>query len=251
MSKIFYFGEKVKEYDVRVLNEREVRAASGILFLFAIIGLFNVWFIGNFYPIKIFIIAFLVDFLVRLFVNPKYSPTLILGRFFVKNQEVEYVGAPQKKFAWFIGLVLVSTMFVIMIIFNFTSLLTFSICVICLLFLFFESVFGICVGCKLYNLFNKETAKLCPGGVCKLSDRKEIQKVNLVQILIFTVFIVFLVAIIFFKVLPADSLQSSIQYGSSSNVQNQLSSNVDSSGECVVSDILSNNNLNNQPSCIP
>jgi hypothetical protein len=34
--------------------------------------------------------------------------------------------------------------------------------------LFFESAFGICIGCKIYNLFNKQKAQLCPGGVCEL-----------------------------------------------------------------------------------
>ena len=32
MSKLFGFGETVAGYDVPVLNEREVRAAAGILF---------------------------------------------------------------------------------------------------------------------------------------------------------------------------------------------------------------------------
>ena len=40
------------------------------------------------------------------------------------------------------------------------------VCALCLLLLFFESAFGICIGCKVYNAFNKEQAQLCPGGVC-------------------------------------------------------------------------------------
>jgi hypothetical protein len=27
---------------------------------------------------------------------------------------------------------------------------------------------GICLGCKVYNLFSKEKAQLCPGGVCEI-----------------------------------------------------------------------------------
>jgi hypothetical protein len=42
---------------------------------------------------------FLTDFIIRVFVNPKFSPTLIIGRLIVSNQVPEYVGAPQKKFA--------------------------------------------------------------------------------------------------------------------------------------------------------
>ena len=43
------------------------------------------------------------------------------------------------------------------------------VCASCLVLLFFETAFGICIGCKVYNLFNKEQAQLCPGGVCDVS----------------------------------------------------------------------------------
>ena len=43
------------------------------------------------------------------------------------------------------------------------------VCGLCLVFMFFESAFGICIGCKVYNLFNQEQAQLCPGGVCETS----------------------------------------------------------------------------------
>jgi len=39
----------------------------------------------------------------------------------------------------------------------------------CLLLLFFETAFGICIGCNVCNLFNREQARLCPGGACELS----------------------------------------------------------------------------------
>ncbi len=45
------------------------------------------------------------------------------------------------------------------------------VCGSCLTLMFFESAFGICLGCKLYNLFNKEQAQLCPGGVCEVPVR--------------------------------------------------------------------------------
>jgi len=38
--------------------------------------------------------------------NPNYSPSLLLDRFFVQNQIPEYVGAAQNRFAWSICLVL-------------------------------------------------------------------------------------------------------------------------------------------------
>jgi hypothetical protein len=40
------------------------------------------------------------------------------------------------------------------------------VCGTCLLLLFLESAFGICVGCKLHDLLRPQTAQLCPGGAC-------------------------------------------------------------------------------------
>ena len=39
MKQYFHFGEVVAGYDVRVLNEREARAAAGLLFVCAFIRL--------------------------------------------------------------------------------------------------------------------------------------------------------------------------------------------------------------------
>src|SRR5438046_7551706 len=155
MSKTIQFGEDVPGYDIRVLNEREIRAAAGILFLATFISLMFILFKNNFLPIKFVITFFLADFLIRVFVNPKFAPTLIIGRLIVGNQVPEYVGAAQKKFAWVIGVILSATMFVFLVIVNATSAITGIICLICLVFLFFESAFGICLGCKFYSLFYK------------------------------------------------------------------------------------------------
>ena len=40
------------------------------------------------------------------------------------------------------------------------------VCAACLLLLFFETAFGICVGCKVYNCFNQNQVQLGPGSVC-------------------------------------------------------------------------------------
>src|SRR6476620_9350242 len=156
MNKLIQFGEKVEGYNMPVLNEREIRASAGILFLAMFISLMLVMFKNNFLPIKYLITVFLIDFIIRVFINTKFSPTLIIGRLIVSNQAPEYVGAPQKKFAWKIGVVLSATMFTLMVIMNSYSLISGSICFICLTFLFFESAFGICLGCTFYPLFFKE-----------------------------------------------------------------------------------------------
>ena len=187
------FGEVVDGYSIPVLNEREIRASAGILFLFVFISLMLIIFKGNFLLIKYVISSFLLDFIIRVFVHPRYSPTLIIGRLIVRRQTPEYVGAAQKKFAWVIGIVLALTMFVLMVILNSTSIITGLVCLICLIFLFFESAFGICLGCLVYGLFYKGKAQYCPGEVCEMKDRQDIQKTSWIQIFIVIGLILFIV----------------------------------------------------------
>jgi hypothetical protein len=94
------------------------------------------------------------------------------------------VGAAQKKFAWIIGVVLALTMFVLMVVMNTYSPVTGIICFICLIFLFFESAFGICLGCKVYALIYRKRARYCPGEVCDVKSRQPIQKTSMGQLLI-------------------------------------------------------------------
>ncbi|MDZ7647258.1 MAG: DUF4395 domain-containing protein [Cytophagales bacterium] len=149
--KIIQFGENVEGYTIPVLNEREIRASAGILFVFMLISLMMILFEGNFLMIKYVIIVFLMDMIIRVFINPRFSPTLIIGRLIVSRQVPEYVGAKQKKFAWKIGIAFASLMFVLLIVLNSFSIFTGLTCLICLLFLFFESAFGICLGCLVYQ----------------------------------------------------------------------------------------------------
>jgi hypothetical protein len=199
MSNVIKFGEVVEGYNIPVLNEREIRASAGILFLATFFSLMLIIFKNDFLPIKFVITFFFTDFIIRVFINPKYSPTLILGRLIVRNQNPEYVGAKQKKFAWIIGLILSGTMFVFFIIVNAFSPITGIICLICLIFLFFESAFGICLGCKVYKLFYKEKAQYCPGEVCDIKSKQAIQKTSGFQLLILAGFIayIFLLVVLF------------------------------------------------------
>ena len=199
MNNIIKFGEDVEGYNIPVLNEREIRASAGILFLFVFMSLMLVIFKQDFFLIKYVISIFLTDFIIRVFVNPKFSPTLIIGRLIVGNQVPEYVGARQKKFAWIIGVVLSALMFVFMVLVNSYSPITGIICLICLIFLFFESVFGICLGCKFYPMFFKDKAQYCPGEVCDVKSKQDIQKTSKLQMLIVVGLIayIFLVALFF------------------------------------------------------
>lgn len=209
MTNIVQFGETVDSYSIPVLNEREIRAAAGILFLIMFISIQRAAD-GDFTMLKYAVVGFLVDMIVRVFINPKYAPTLIIGRWIVRNQTPEYVGARQKKFAWKVGIGLALTMFVLIVLVNSFSPITGIICFVCLIFLFFESMFGICLGCKTYPwFFGKDKLQYCPGEVCNIKSRHEIQKTSWNQIFIVFAFAAFIVAVYFvfgdfFKVAPFD-----------------------------------------------
>ncbi|MEI6061672.1 MAG: DUF4395 domain-containing protein [Bacteroidota bacterium] len=206
-KKIIKFGEDVNGYEIPVLNEREIRAGAGMLFVMMFISISTAATKGEFLMLKYAVVIFLTDLLIRVFINPKFSPSLIVGRLIVRNQTPEYVGAKQKKFAWIIGVVLATTMFILVNIVNSYSPITGIICMVCLIFLFFEAAFGICLGCKFYKLVYKEKAQYCPGEVCDMKSKQDIQKTSLTQVLIVLGFIIyiFLTVILFndtFRVKP-------------------------------------------------
>jgi hypothetical protein len=174
------FGEKVDGYAVRVINEREARAAAGILFLFGMLSFLNSFMLGHFVFTQYFVAFFMFDFFVRL-INPNYSPSLLGGRFFVQNQTPEYVGATQKRFAWSLGFILSLVMFYFVVIEPQMSPWKIVICLLCLTLLFSESAFSICLGCKIYNFIKKEKAQYCPGDICEIREKEPIVTFNVVQ----------------------------------------------------------------------
>ena len=144
------FGRRMPDYAVPVLNERAVRAGAGILFFLTMVSFMNAWLLGNF------------------------APSLVLGQWMVRKQQPEWTGAPQKRFAWAIGFVLALTMLYLIVLKGVVGPINMLVCGACLLLLFFESAFGICIGCWIYNQFKPEQAQLCPGGACEYTpDPKE------------------------------------------------------------------------------
>ena len=182
-TKIFEFGQMRPEYQVRVLNERAVRAAAGLLFFFALISFMNAWLLGNFQPTRLFVVFFLFEFAVRIFINPKFAPAMIVGEWMVRKQLPEWTGAPQKRFAWAIGLMLSALMMHLVVLNQVVGPINLIVCSLCLLLLFFETAFGICIGCQIYNAFNQEKAQLCPGGVCEIPN-DQIPKLSVLQLVI-------------------------------------------------------------------
>ena len=180
MSKIFNFGETIEGYEIKMFNEREARAGAGILFLLALLSFLNCIYTKDISITQLFIGLFLVEFSIRVLINPKYAPSLIIGRFMVKGQTAEYVGATQKRFAWGLGLLLAFFLFSLTTLFpsntpigeeSLHNMFIGLSCIVCLTLLYFEAVFGICLGCKLYKLFNRQNTKYCTENSCKNSKK--------------------------------------------------------------------------------
>ena len=186
LKEFFSYGEKVPGYEIRVLNEREARAAAAILFVGAFLGLTNGVMLHTAVFSKYFITFFAIDFTIRI-IQPRYAPSLLLGRFFVRNQKPEYVGAIQKRFAWMLGFILAWPMFYYLVIQFEPNPIKIPVCLLCMMLLFFESAFSICLGCKIYEWIKHKDPQYCPGGVCELQVKDTVQKFTPAQALIVVV----------------------------------------------------------------
>lgn len=166
-------GRIIPGYQIPVINERAARAAAGILFLVGILAYSNALHTGDAAALKPFGMLFMFDMAVRLIAGDRWSPTMALGRLVVRGQQPEWVGAPQKEFAWWMGLLIAAISCVTMGFLSAPFWVTMAICGVCVTLLFLESAFGICVGCKLQTLFSKQEPMYCPGGTCEVPEVPE------------------------------------------------------------------------------
>ena len=171
MGKIFEFGQKIDEYDFKVINERDARASAGIMFLLGTITLAQFLMTRNIFWANLFTITFIFEFFVRIFINPRFAPYMVLGSLIVSNQEPDWVEASPKKFAWILGVILGAIM-TYFIVFNIMTPFRLLTCLLCLALLYMEAVFGICLGCIIYKQLNVKLYK-CPGGVCEMPQKKK------------------------------------------------------------------------------
>jgi Domain of unknown function (DUF4395) len=105
------------------------------------------------------------------------------GRWAICRQEPDarICWCAAEAFAWAIGLVLATAMMYLVVLQNVRGPINLIVCSICLLLLFFETAFGICIGREIYNLFNRDKAQLCPGGACEVRVKQKIQRIGLAQ----------------------------------------------------------------------
>lgn len=158
-----------------VLNERAVRAGAGMMFAVGFFSFMQAFYLKEYQYLSYTVLFFFFDFLMKVVVGTRFSPVSTLANFVVRKQAPEYIGAVQKRFAWTIGLVLSGTMVLLVWVFGVRGPVNLMICLTCLVFMFLETSFGICVGCSIYNyLLAKgiipmpEHKPACPGNVCAI-----------------------------------------------------------------------------------
>jgi hypothetical protein len=186
MNYFFQFGQIIPNLEINgkpapypVLNERAVRAGAGIMFVLGIIGFTFAFFDQNFLPLKFVVVFFFIDFFAKVILGTAFSPVSQFANIIVKGQKPDYVGAIQKRFAWSIGLFMASLMILLLFVFDVRGVVNLTVCTICLTFMWLETSFGICVGCKMYYGLMKlglvkepDIKPACPGGACPLPQRK-------------------------------------------------------------------------------
>ena len=177
---LWEYGEKVPGYDVRVINEREARAAAGILGMLGTIIIFVGIGFNHIIAARVYLAFLWIDFTLRM-ISPKYVPSLLLGRFVIQNQKPEYVGALQKRFAWTIGWLISLPMVYWFVLHWDITFYKVLICVLCATLMFLESAFSICVGCLIYKAITKKDPQYCPGGVCEIREKEPLQTFNIAQ----------------------------------------------------------------------
>lgn len=187
------------------VNEVEIRISAGISLVFALFALFLVLFKAE-YMIPLVIISIVwTDFVIKVFINPKYSLFWNIVRLFIKKSPKIYVWAIQKRFAWIIWLIISTLVLFCLIVqswilldwwFTYKELIEIQkftlerqnlssimitpfsppilLCVLCIVFMWLESVVGYCVWCNIYTflvkkwIMKKYEWQNCLNGQCEI-----------------------------------------------------------------------------------
>lgn len=161
------FGVLTTEHDHPVFNERAVRASAGLLFVFGFAGWMTAALTSDFSLLRAFGAFFMLEMFVRLFFGQRFTPTLVIADFLVRNQRPEWVDAKPKQTAWGIGFGMVLLACFMMGWLQLQGPLVLALCAVCMVFLFAEAAFGFCAGCWLHKRFAKQKPELCSGGSCQ------------------------------------------------------------------------------------
>ena len=184
------------------VNETEIRIGTGITLVLGLFSLFLVLFKAR-YDIPLVLVSLMVlDFVLKVSIDPRWSIFGSIVRLLLKKWNEIWVGAVQKRFAWSMGIFLSSfVLYCIIMLGGYTSMVTPMMqniwnitasniasgalivapinptviaCLLCVIFMWSESVVGYCVGCHIYAWLVKKwwmkqvKWQNCVNGVCEM-----------------------------------------------------------------------------------
>ena len=157
-----------------VFNENEVRAAAGLTMVVGAVAFAYAYFDKEYIPLQVVATLFFVEFLIRVTLGLRYSPTGVVARFLTQRQLPDWVSAKPKRFAWTLGLSLSLAMTIITNS-GVRGLLPRTICLICLTLMWMESVLGLCMGCEIHGFLVRrgwatkdEAYEICANSACEI-----------------------------------------------------------------------------------
>jgi Domain of unknown function (DUF4395) len=175
------FGDQIsgltvdgKELHAAVFDENQVRAAAGLTLVIGAVAFSFAYFDQQYVPLQVASSLFFVEFLTRVTFGIRYSPVGIIAGWMTRRRPPEWVSAKPKRFAWQIGLALALSMTIITNS-GITGTLPGTLCAICMVLMWMESVLGLCAGCEVHGYMvrrgwtTKDPAfEVCAGGVCEI-----------------------------------------------------------------------------------
>ena len=160
-----------------VFNENEVRAAPGMTMVVGAIAFCFAYFREDYLLLQVAATFFFIEFLARITLGLRYSPVGMFARQLTRQRPPEWVSAKPKLFAWKLGLGMSLAMTIITNS-GIRGFLPRTLCLICLILMWMESVLGLCLGCKIHALFVRRgwatrdpAYEVCAGGECALPVR--------------------------------------------------------------------------------
>jgi hypothetical protein len=163
-----------KAIQARVFDEVQVRAAAGLTLVVGTVAFCYAYFEHQYVPIRAVAVLYFFDFLIRITVGLKYSPTGALAGVLTWGRKPQWVSAKPKRFAWTLGMLLSGATAVITNI-PIHGYLPRTLCLICLVLMWMETALGLCLGCEIYAFMVRRgwragdpDYEICAGGACDL-----------------------------------------------------------------------------------
>lgn len=160
-----------------VVNEHAVRAAAGLTLVIAAVAFSIAFFDRKYVPLQVASCVLFIEFLVRLTAGLQHSPVGIIALRLTRRRPPDWVSLKPKLFAWKLGLTLSGSMVIITNI-GIRGLLPRTICIICMVLMWMESVLGLCLGCEIYArlvrrgwIAKDPEIERCANGVCQMPAR--------------------------------------------------------------------------------